>query len=164
MRKYIYLTLLLFSMTFFVACSQRNFIGISQSIISSLHTGMDMKDIRQKLGDPDFRRFDNDCEEWEYRFQNAFNGRGEQVMLLRFVDGKLIYMDTFLPKERIPAFPAVVGESTPAIETALKIGQGYYFYTPSGACVWGILETPTIVLLKDGRRVSCVGNRLQTEP
>lgn len=62
--------------------------------------GMSQKEVTEVFGAPNFRRFDNGREEWEY---NSAVLTGTKTFLIRFESGRVVGMDSFfIPYEPKP--------------------------------------------------------------
>lgn len=70
--------------------------------LESIQQGMSPQEVTQLLGKPDYRRFDHDLEEWEYRKLLSALESEPTIVIVRFEDGKLVYMDSFKESERSP--------------------------------------------------------------
>ena len=88
------------------------------NVLEKIETGMSPKEISALLGKPEYRRLNYELEEWEYRkFLNPLDGEAT-VIIVRFEDNHLVYMDSFKGSERqIPAnsTPATPPASTPIV-------------------------------------------------
>lgn len=88
------------------------------NVLEKIETGMSPKEISALLGKPEYRRLNYELEEWEYRkFLNPLDGEAT-VIIVRFEDNHLVYMDSFKSSERqIPAnsTPATPPASTPIV-------------------------------------------------
>jgi hypothetical protein len=92
MKKSIIIFSLFFSL-FFSSC------GMMKSSVSDLmqnvQVGMTKQDVQNLFkGKPDFRRFEDNKEEWSYRRYSILNN-DYTVIIIRFLDGKVIGMDSF---------------------------------------------------------------------
>ncbi|MBQ9668863.1 MAG: outer membrane protein assembly factor BamE [Prevotella sp.] len=68
-----------------------------------IEQGMTKDEVQKALGKPDYRRFDRDREQWEYR-QHLLNG-DHDVMLVDFEDGRVVSLDSFY--EHHPQLPEI---------------------------------------------------------
>ncbi|MDR0892994.1 MAG: DUF4476 domain-containing protein [Mediterranea sp.] len=88
------------------------------SAIMRIHEGMTQQDVTNLLGSPDFRRFNNGVEEWEYRQYGTF--QKARTILVSFADFKVTGMDSFAtPVSQTPA-PAAVIPVMPATPSAFR--------------------------------------------
>lgn len=76
----------------------------------SIEKGMSKEQVLSILGKPDYRRFDNAFEEWEYS-PNAFS---EKVMVVTFENGKVSGLDSFAQKQPAQTQPQT-SNNTPVI-------------------------------------------------
>jgi len=84
--------------------------GPSTDVLSNIQKGMSKQEIINLLGSPDFRRFDNAMEEWEFtrRLYNP-NATGTTTQIvISFEEGKVVAMDSF-EKEPYPMSPSPNG-------------------------------------------------------
>ncbi|WP_071147300.1 outer membrane protein assembly factor BamE domain-containing protein [Bacteroides ihuae] len=56
--------------------------------------GMSQKEVKEIFGAPNFRRFDNGREEWEYSYTTVITDT--KIFLIRFESGRVVGMDTFV--------------------------------------------------------------------
>ncbi|WP_288150288.1 DUF4476 domain-containing protein [Phocaeicola sartorii] len=71
-------------------CALVSSCGLTASnAIMKVQRGMFQEEVSQLLGSPDFRRFDNGSEQWEYT--TAAN----KVIIIDFIDGMVTNMDSF---------------------------------------------------------------------
>lgn len=88
------------------------------NVLEKIETGMSPKEISALLGKPEYRRLNYGLEEWEYRkYLNALDGEAT-VIIVRFEDNRLVYMDSFKDSERqMPAnsTPATPPPATPIV-------------------------------------------------
>lgn len=88
------------------------------NVLEKIETGMSPKEISALLGKPEYRRLNYGLEEWEYRkYLNALDGEAT-VIIVRFEDNRLVYMDSFKGSERqMPAnsTPATPPPATPIV-------------------------------------------------
>lgn len=78
----------------FAGCGSSSF----SANLMTIGEGMPQEKVRELLGNPDYRRFDRDLEEWEY--VKGYSQEENKIILIRFIDKKVTGMDTFL--RRIP--------------------------------------------------------------
>lgn len=64
------------------------------STMMKVQRGMSQEEVSQLLGEPDFRRFDNGSEQWEYTNTPMFSAT-KSVVIIDFIDGKVTNMDSF---------------------------------------------------------------------
>ena len=68
----------------------------TSSTIMKVQRGMSQEEVSHLLGKPDFRRFDNGSEQWEYTKTNMSTA-ANTVIIIDFVDGMVTNMDSFEP-------------------------------------------------------------------
>lgn len=66
----------------------------TSSTIMKVQRGMSQEEVSHLLGKPDFRRFDNGSEQWEYTKTNMSTA-ANTVIIIDFVDGMVTNMDSF---------------------------------------------------------------------
>lgn len=66
----------------------------TSSTIMKVQRGMSQEEVSHLLGKPDFRRFDNGSEQWEYTKTNVSTA-ANTVIIIDFVDGMVTNMDSF---------------------------------------------------------------------
>lgn len=101
-----------------VSCS--NAFYSSSNVLGQIKQGMSPQEITQLLGKPEYRRLDYDIEEWEYRKKLNFLDSEETVIIIRFENERLIYLDSFKARERQPQTP--VASVTPPPPSPVVIG------------------------------------------
>ena len=88
------------------------------NVLEKIETGMSPEEISALLGKPEYRRLNYELEEWEYRkFLNPLDGEAT-VIIVRFEDNHLVYMDSFKSSERqipVNSTPATPPASTPIV-------------------------------------------------
>lgn len=91
-RVYLYLAL------WAVLCSScfTSWLGFSSEQLMKIQKGMTKEEVKQVFGKPSFIRFDEVVEEWEFR---EIAAAGWSVAIVRFIDGKVVELNTFLEKE-----------------------------------------------------------------
>lgn len=65
----------------------------TQSVMMDIQKGMSKEEITRLLGKPDFRRFDNGGEQWEYLKVSTFDYN--RTIVIDFIDGRVSNMDSF---------------------------------------------------------------------
>ena len=70
--------------------------------VENIQPGMTMDDVRRVMGKPDYRRFEQNKEVWEYRTRLIVDGEYD-VVIVMFNDGIVTSMDSF--REIHPKFP-----------------------------------------------------------
>lgn len=74
----------------------------TRNAMLQIEKGMTKREVAALLGQPDYRRFDSDWEEWEYR-------KVYDVLIIRLEDDKVVGMDSFntdeLHKQQAPVYP-----------------------------------------------------------
>lgn len=78
----------------------------SSSGLMKIQKGMVHDEVSQILGKPDFRRFDENGEQWEYTKTNPFTGYNTQI-IVDFTDGRVSNMNSF-DSNSYPAPPIAV--------------------------------------------------------
>ena len=73
-----------------------------QNAMTLIKQGMTPQEVTRLLGKPDYRRMDYGLEEWEYRKLLSALESEPTIVIVRFEDGKLVYMDSFKESERSP--------------------------------------------------------------
>ncbi len=96
-------------------------LGRSNDFLMNIHNGMSKEQILSMLGNPNYRRFDHEMEEWGY-VKAIANNAGLTVVNISFIDGKVVGMDSF-EKERPVAVPV-----TP--QTDVVVTRPYNAYHP----------------------------------
>lgn len=87
------------------ACSVGTFVQRKQ-VLNQVHAGMTAEEVGRILGQPDYRRFNRDVEEWEYR---KWLSGSDAVVIVSFEDGRVVSMDSFeRPQAVQPTVPPVV--------------------------------------------------------
>ncbi|MBC8592224.1 outer membrane protein assembly factor BamE [Oscillospiraceae bacterium N12] len=100
--KRLRLLLLLFPLLF-ASC------GILTNNIMKVQEGMSRQEVSKLFGTPDFRRFDREIEEWEYREASGVPGEWK-VVVITFDGDKVISMNTFtLPQGHEHHHPQPIG-------------------------------------------------------
>lgn len=92
------LLLLIICMVTLVSCG---IMKLSRDAMMEVEKGMHKTEVVNLLGQPDYRRFDKDWEEWEYR--NAYT-----VLIIRMEDDRVVGMDSFNTdelKQQYPVYP-----------------------------------------------------------
>ena len=80
-----------------VICALVSSCGLTtSSTIMKIQRGMSQEEVSHLLGKPDFRRFDNGSEQWEYTKTNMSTA-ANTVIIIDFVDGMVTNMDSFEP-------------------------------------------------------------------
>ncbi|MCI1648569.1 MAG: DUF4476 domain-containing protein [Bacteroides sp.] len=84
-----------------------------KDLLMGIHKGMSQQEVQQNLGKPDYRRFNGDLEEWEYR-KGIWGNEGNTIIVIGFIDGRVVRMDSFSDDT-----PSVV--ATPAPTSVVEI-------------------------------------------
>lgn len=66
----------------------------SRDAILKIEKGMSKREITNLLGNPDYRRFDHDIEQWEFIKTDPIWGN-RTIILVDFLDGRVTNMDSF---------------------------------------------------------------------
>lgn len=90
MRKLKQTLLALTICTLVISCSLT-----TSSTIMKVQRGMSQEEVSHLLGKPDFRRFDNGSEQWEYTKTNMSTA-ANTVIIIDFVDGMVTNMGILL--------------------------------------------------------------------
>lgn len=98
-RTFIALLLVICS---FTLCSCASLTG--KSAIMKIEKGMTKNDVVGLLGQPDFRRFDEQFEEWEYKKENPITS-DRKIIVVTFLNGKVSNMNSF--NGEIPSTPPI---------------------------------------------------------
>lgn len=73
-----------------------------------IQEGMTKEDVSKLMGTPDYRRFDNGIEEWEYKFDIFnLNRRAIETVKIMFEGGIVFGLDTFSSYPDIHPHPPV---------------------------------------------------------
>ncbi|WP_291582324.1 outer membrane protein assembly factor BamE [Bacteroides sp.] len=72
-------------------------VGFTNEQLLSVRKGMTLEQVTDVLGSPAYRSFDDKGEEWEFRTMVL---SGWSVVTVRFVDGKVTEMKSYLEKDR----------------------------------------------------------------
>ena len=73
--------------------------------LNDIRQGMSPKEVIRTLGNPDYKRINYDLEEWEYnKMLNPLDNE-PTVTIIRFENGRLVYMDSFKKSERPASLP-----------------------------------------------------------
>ena len=103
-----------------MSCS--NAFYSSSNVLGQIKQGMSPQEITQLLGKPEYRRLDYDIEEWEYRKKTSILDNEATVIIIRFENERLIYLDSFKASER--QSPVPVASATPSSPSSVVIGIG----------------------------------------
>lgn len=82
----------------FALCASVSSCGglTTTSTVMQVQKGMSQEDVTRLLGKPDYRRFDQESEQWEYRKTNMTIGASpDMVILIDFIDNKVTNMNSF---------------------------------------------------------------------
>lgn len=80
------------------------FYDAKTSVLQQIHKGMSKQEVTELLGEPQYRRFDSELEEWEY-YKNL-SSSGYTTIILTFDGDKVYALDSF--SDPRPAAPPVV--------------------------------------------------------
>lgn len=89
---------------FFSSCGSYK---ASRDAILKIEKGMSKREITNLLGNPDFRRFDHEYEQWEFIKVDPLYGT-RTVILVDFLDDKVTNMDSFNGDNAAPVPPIAV--------------------------------------------------------
>lgn len=86
------------------ACSLRTYVQDKQ-VLNEVRPGMNAEEVSSVLGKPDYRRFNQNLEEWEYR---KWLSGSDAVVIVSFENGRVVSMDSFEHPQppQIPVAPA----------------------------------------------------------
>ena len=73
-----------------------------QNAMTRIKQGMTPQEVTRLLGKPDYRRMNYGLEEWEYRSRFSPLDVDVTVIIVRFEDDRLVYMDSYLRSDREP--------------------------------------------------------------
>lgn len=76
------------------------FYDLKSDVLHNIQKGMSKQEVSKLLGEPQFRRFDRDLDEWEYS-KNIY-GNGYTTIIVNFEDGKVVAMDSFASYDNRP--------------------------------------------------------------
>lgn len=102
-KSIVYLSLIIGS---FVSC------GTSKSALMKIEKGMNKREVTSLLGNPDYRRFNPESEEWEYiKTDPLFSEK--TIIIVNFVNDKVAFLDSFngndQPNPPVAVYPAPPG-------------------------------------------------------
>lgn len=69
------------------------------NVVMKVQRGMSQEQVTGLLGNPELRRFCDGVEQWEYNRTNVF-GATTTVIIVDFIDGKVVSMDSFKKVQR----------------------------------------------------------------
>ena len=104
-------------------------IGSSKDIMMSVQKGMTQKEVSSILGKPQYRRFDQETEQWEY-VKLVAGGNLSTVttsIVIDFVNGRVVGMNSFntAPHPPVAVYPAIeVGDGTASSRPHVSGGRG----------------------------------------
>lgn len=89
----------------------------SSNVLEKIKQDMSPQEISGILGKPEYRRLDHGLEEWEYRKMLNPLDNEATVIIVRFENDQLVYMDSFKASERQPtmAEPPVTAPQKPSV-------------------------------------------------
>lgn len=93
---------LLMAMT---SCGLYDTAGQRAQLMGNLHEGMTKREVAAVLGNPEFRRYNNGIEQWEFH-KTHFSG-AETVILLDFRNDKVISFNTYDGNYPSPGYPPI---------------------------------------------------------
>lgn len=96
---------------------------VSTKQVMNIHQGMSQREVEAILGKPDYRRFDGDMEEWEFRRNSGTPVLTEEPMtiIVQFSNGEVLSMDTFGGYGRPSPHPVVV---PPPVNNTVQVFPG----------------------------------------
>lgn len=77
----------LFGLLLLIGLGSCSILSITNRQMMQIKEGMTLADVKKILGTPDYRRFNGEFEEWEYRWSKTH--------IIRFYDGEVSGMDSF---------------------------------------------------------------------
>lgn len=93
---------LLMAMT---SCGLYDTAGQRAQLMGNLHEGMTKREVAAVLGNPEFRRYNNGIEQWE--FHKTHLSGAETVILLDFRNDKVISFNTYDGNYPSPGYPPI---------------------------------------------------------
>ncbi len=90
------------------------FYDAKTSVLQQIHKGMSKQEVTELLGEPQYRRFDPELEEWEY-YKNL-SSSGYTTVIVTFEGDKVYALDSF-SDPRPPAPPVVVTSPDVTVST-----------------------------------------------
>ncbi|WP_329905027.1 DUF4476 domain-containing protein [Porphyromonas pogonae] len=91
--------------------------------------GMSSEEVRQVLGRPQFRRFNQQSEEWEYR--NAHGGGVSDVYIITFENNRVVNLNSFVSNDYTSSPPVVIYPDAPRMPR-IPGGYPYASVDPNG--------------------------------
>lgn len=85
------------------------FYDLKSDVLHNIQKGMSKQEVSKLLGEPQFRRFDRDLDEWEY--SKYISGNGYTTIILSFENGKVVAMDSFASCDNHPVPSVTVAPS-----------------------------------------------------
>lgn len=76
------------------------FYDLKSDVLYNIQKGMSKQEVIKLLGEPKFRRFDRDLDEWEY--SKCLSRNGYTTIIVNFEDGKVVAMDSFATYDNPP--------------------------------------------------------------
>lgn len=76
------------------SCSSSLTFRGRQNLLSGVEAGMTKEEILKLLGEPDFRRFDGNFQEWEYRKVHALTGE-KTIVFVNFERNRVVSVDSY---------------------------------------------------------------------
>lgn len=87
------------------SCGLYDTSGQRAQLMGNLHEGMTKREVVAVLGNPEFRRYNNGIEQWEFH-KTHFSG-AQTVILLDFRNDKVISFDTYDGNYPSPGYPPI---------------------------------------------------------
>lgn len=104
-RTFIALALIISS---FSLCSCGTYMS-SKSAILKIEKGMSKKEVVGLLGEPNFRRFDEQVEQWEYKKEGLLSSE-TTIIIVDFINGRVSNMNSFngdsYPNPPVAVYPS----------------------------------------------------------
>lgn len=101
----------------FALTSCSNIFYPKSNTLEQIKEGMTPQEVTDLLGKPEYRRLNYGQEEWEFRKILGLLDNEPTIVIVRFEDGRLVYMDSFKESEREArlAPPTVIHPQTPSV-------------------------------------------------
>lgn len=135
MKNLIQTTALAVLLSTLAGCGLYDTANQRSQLMGNLHEGMTRKEVIATLGKPEFRRFNNGIEQWEYH--KTHWGGEKTVITLDFQDDKVIALDSYdgtfppvtaFPPDRhlssLPRKPRLPTASTKLVRSPLPASEG----------------------------------------
>lgn len=121
--KKIHIILFLTLWTIVSSCST---YYVSNKKVMEVQEGMTRRNVEQILGQPDYRRFDNGLEEWEYHRVSSVLYQTSMTIIVNFEEGIVVGMNTFSGQPKMPPPPVVMSPSVVVTTPAENLSERPY--------------------------------------